>query len=432
MKIIFRLLLLASVASQIHCASNSTSTDGGQDNELTYSVPQQNDPAKMSAPYVVMVSLDGYRHDYNELHNAKNLLAIAASGVAAKSLKPVYPSKTFPNHFSIATGMYAENHGIVSNEFYDPERKETYALSDRNAVSDGSWYLSEPIWNTIGKQGLLTASFFWVGSEAAIQGHYPNHYYIYDSATPNTKRVDKVLEWLSLPDDQRPHFITTYMSDVDNAGHNFGPKSPQVAEAVAAVDAQIGRLKQGIDALRAKGLAINLIVVSDHGMHDISPKKLIRIEEPLLTHFQVVGVGPQMLIYLNEGQNPKNIDKLYTSLEKMARKKGHFRVHRRQSMKSYRYAKNARAGDIVLEADLGWSLVLPKTTREMVGGNHGWDPNSQSMHGIFYAEGPGFKKSKKIPTLDIVDIYPAILKVLGLQIPEGKDGKLDKIKSALK
>ena len=143
MKIIFRLLLLASVASQIHCASNSTSTDGGQDNELTYSVPQQNDPAKMSAPYVVMVSLDGYRHDYNELHNAKNLLAIAASGVAAKSLKPVYPSKTFPNHFSIATGMYAENHGIVSNEFYDPERKETYALSDRNAVSDGSWYLSD-------------------------------------------------------------------------------------------------------------------------------------------------------------------------------------------------------------------------------------------------------------------------------------------------
>lgn len=431
MKNMFRLLLIASVSFQIQCASNSTG-DSNQDNELTYSVPQQNDPAKMSAPYVVMVSIDGYRHDYTELHKAKNLAAIAASGVAAKSLKPVYPSKTFPNHVSIATGMYAENHGIVSNEFFDPERKEVYALSDRNAVSDGSWYLSEPIWNTIGKQGLMTASYFWVGSEAAIQGHYPNHYYLYDKAVPNEKRVDKVLEWLALPDDQRPHFITTYMSDVDSAGHDFGPKSSQVSEAVAAVDAQIGRLKQGIDILRAKGLAINLIIVSDHGMHDVSPKKLVRIEDPLLSSFQVVGVGPQMLIYLKEGQSPKNVDKLYTSLEKLSRKKGHFRVHRRSTMKSYHYAKSSRAGDIVLEADLGWSLVLPSTKKEMVGGNHGWHPDSQSMHGIFYAEGPGFKKSKKIPTLENVNIYPAILKVLGLEIPDGKDGKLDKIKAALK
>ena len=128
----------------------------------------------------------------------------------------------------------------------------------------------------------------------------------------------------------------------------------------------------------------------------------------------------------------KLVDKLFTSLDKLARKKGHFRVHRRESMKTYHYASSARAGDLVLEADLGWSLILPSTTKEMSGGNHGWDPASQSMHGIFFAEGPGFKKSKKLPTIENVNIYPAILKVLGLQIPDGKDGKLDHIRAALK
>lgn len=424
-------ILFAVLTFNLGCASFS-SNETPQDNELTYSTPQQNDPAKSSAPYVILVSIDGYRYDYNELHNAKNLSAIAASGVQAKSLKPVFPSKTFPNHFSIITGLYADKHGIVSNEFFDPARNETYALADRNAVGDGTWYLGEPIWNTIQKQGLMTASFFWVGSDAEIQGLHPNHYYLYDKSIPISKRVDKVIDWLNLPDDQRPHFITAYFSDVDTAGHEFGPKAPEVTAAVQAVDEQIGRLKAGIDAARAKGLAINLIIVSDHGMYDISPKKLIRIDDSLLSHFKVLGQGPEMLIYLNKGEDPKWIDRLYTNLEKMGRGKGHFRVHRRTSMKAYNYSLSPRAGDLVLEADLGWSMVTANTKKEMVGGNHGWDPREKVMHGIFFADGPAFKKNKKIETIENVNIYPTILKILGLQIPEGKDGKAERLKDALK
>lgn len=431
MILIIRAFSLLLFLSQLQCATRLPS-EKIVDRELTSAVPLQNDPKKLKAPYVVMLSIDGYRYDYTELHQAQNLSALAAAGVSAKSLKPIYPSRTFPNHYSIVTGMYADRHGIVSNNFYDPQRKTRFALSDRKAVTDGSWYLAEPLWVTAAKQGLRTASFFWVGSEGEIQGLRPNHYYLYDETVPNSNRVDKVLAWLSLPEEKRPHLLLLYMSDVDDAGHKYGPNSPEVKAAVQAVDAQVGRLYQGLIALRETGLEINLVIVSDHGMHEVRPERVIQIDEPLLTNFITVGNGPQILIYLKPNAERKLVDDLYTSLKKLAHSNGHFKVHRREDMSAHQYDSSARAGDIVLEAELGWSLFLeaPKTT--VNGGNHGWHPSAQNMHGIFIAEGPGFKTKKKVGTFENVNVYPAILKALELEIPEGRDGKLRNVKNILR
>src|SRR5579859_6197912 len=202
---------------------------------------------QVSKPYVILVSLDGFRYDYAKRHHAEHLLALAANGASAsEGMIPSYPSITFPNHYSIVTGLYPEHHGIVSNDFYDPALKETYSNSYAGtALADGTWYGGTPLWVLAEQQGMRSASFFWVGSEADVQGVRPSYYLRFDGKFPNGKRVEQVLAWLHLPPEQRPHFITLYFSDTDNAGHRYGPDSQQVAEAVHELDGEIGKLMDG-------------------------------------------------------------------------------------------------------------------------------------------------------------------------------------------
>src|SRR5271154_5132804 len=197
--------------------------------------------------YVVMVSLDGFRYDYPKKYGAKHILAIGAKGASAPDgMIPSYPSLTFPNHYTLVTGLYPEHHGIVANSFYDTARKETYSYHDSKSVGDGTWYGVTPLWVLAEQQGMRSASFFWVGSEADIQGVRPSYYLKFDGSFPNPKRVEQVLAWLHLPPEQRPHMITLYFSDTDSAGHRFGPDSQQEADAVHELDGQIGKLMEGI------------------------------------------------------------------------------------------------------------------------------------------------------------------------------------------
>ncbi len=196
-----------------------------------------NSPAAMAKPYVILVSLDGFRYDYAKRYHAEHLLALGAEGASApEGMLPSYPSITFPNHYTIVTGLYPEHHGIVANNFYDPARKETYSYHDSKAVGDGTWYGGTPLWVLAEQAGMRSASFFWVGSEADIQGVRPSYYLKFDGSFPNPKRVEQVLAWLHLPAEQRPHMITLYFSDTDSAGHRFGPDSPQEADAVHELD----------------------------------------------------------------------------------------------------------------------------------------------------------------------------------------------------
>ena len=393
-----------------------------------------NSPEMIAHPTVVLVSIDGYRADYNALFSPPNLKAIEAEGVSAKSLKPVYPSKTFPNHYTIVTGMTPPHHGLVSNDFYDETTKRSYALSDKAAVRDGSWYLADPIWIMAEKAGMRTASYFWVGSEANISGAFPNYYYNYADQTPNAVRVDRALQWTKLAPELRPHLIMLYFSDVDSAAHAFGTKSTQMRDAIMRVDEQIGRLRAGLK----DEPNTNLIVVSDHGMQDLDAQKVALIDESkeveaLLPKFKVVGRGPQMQLYLNDGEDPKVIYQMRIALEKYARlnKKDLRIISNKKEFAAYKYGPTPRTGEIVIDPEMPWAVGLKATPPSTKGANHGWNPKSQIMHGIFYAEGPAFRPRAILSTVDNVNVAPLVLQILGLPIPKGLDGNLSAMKSVL-
>jgi predicted AlkP superfamily pyrophosphatase or phosphodiesterase len=424
---------LALVGCQTSAILN-VPTSAPEPKMLTYGVPIENAKSKYDKPYVVLVSIDGYRWDYNRTFSPPNLLELAHEGVVADSMKSVYPSKTVPNHYSIITGTYPDRHGMVSSQFYDPIRKEYYALSDPKSIADGSWCLETPLWTEVENQGLRTASFFWVGAEGNIKGSHPNSYYQYDESVSVEMRVAKTLEWLRTPLATRPHFITLYFFEVDKAAHIFGPGSREMKEAIRKVDDAIGQLRTG---LQASGLPVNLIVVSDHGMTQVDPAKLALLDQSpeaseVLSHFIVLGRGPQMQLYLKDGEQPAMIEVTKAILEREAGSEPHFHVRRRSEMKSRHYSHLPRMGDLIIDPDFPWLVGLKSSPPSLIGGNHGWDPKEKEMQGVFMAVGPAFKSHAHLPTFENIHVFPLVLKTLGLMIPKGLDGKLSATASSLR
>jgi predicted AlkP superfamily pyrophosphatase or phosphodiesterase len=385
-----------------------------------------------NVPYVILVMIDGYRYDYNSMFSPPELSKIASEGVSAEGLRPVFPSKTFPNNYSIVTGLYPANHGIVSNEFYDPKKDASFALGDRTQVEKGDWYGGEPLWIAVQKQGLLSASFFWVGSEANIQNRHPNYYYRFDNTISYDQRVDQVVAWLNLPKEKRPHFITLYFEGVDSAAHKNGVQSAQTREAVGAVDRAMAKLRKGMAELK---LPVNLIVVSDHGMVDLDERKVEAIDRQsqvtdLLPRFRVLGRGPQMLLYLNRGEDQKLVKEMQKRLRKGAQ---HFKVYLREELASKHYNTSERAGDLVIVPEFNYLVGLKSDLPPAKGGNHGWDPaREKNMNGIFWASGPAFKEKARLPIFENINVYPLVLEALGLKPQTKIDGKLSVVQSAFK
>ena len=254
--------------------------------------------AQQDKPYVLLISLDGFRYDYPERDHATNLIALGQSGVRAKALIPSFPTTTFPNHYTIVTGLYPAHHGIVDNSFWDPELHAGFKSSDSASSTDGRWWGGTPLWVLAEQQGMRAASFFWVGSDAEIQHTRPAYFYKYDGKIPNEQRVAQVVKWLKLPKPERPHFITLYFSDVDHEGHTFGPDAPQTHDAIAMIDALLGKL---FGDLRELKLPLDIFVVSDHGMAtvtgDIDISKMADLSgvevAPNSTEFKFYSSDPQ-------------------------------------------------------------------------------------------------------------------------------------------
>ena len=383
-----------------------------------------NDKSALLKPYVVMVSLDGFRYDYAERYGAKNILAIEAAGSSVKRLIPSFPSKTFPNHYTIATGLYPAHHGIISNYFYSRERDEMYRLGDRKAVEDGTWYGGVPIWVLAEQQGMLSASFFWVGSEANVKGIHPTYYYPYDSKVPYEFRVRRILEWLNLPESKRPHMLTLYFSLTDTIGHRYGPNSQEIQDAVLEVDAHIGALRKGIEE---SGLPVTLIVTSDHGMAEISD--ILNINDLVDLKENRFAGGPVAMIYTTD---PSETDRLYNELSKI----DCFDTYFRDSVPTYlNYSNPDRIGDLVLVADPpydieSWTPEKPWTYA--IRGTHGFDPFKHTdMSSIFYIEGPGIRSGVELAPVENIHIYPLLAHILRLEITEPIDGKLDMLSPVL-
>jgi alkaline phosphatase D len=360
-------------------------------------------------PYVILVSLDGFRYDYAEKYQAKNLLAIRDAGASAKALIPSFPSVTFSNHLSIITGLYPEHHGIVMNRFYDPARDAEY--SNSKTAPDGSWYSGKPLWVLAEQQHVKSASMFWPASDAEIDGTRPSYWSPYDGAFPDEQRVQRALDWLKLPEAERPHFITVYFSDVDTAGHNYGPDSEEVRHAVGKLDAMVGNLWRGI---KDTSLPVDLIVVSDHGMQSVSGT--INLSDYAdLSKVRVINEGPFAMIYAHD-QN------IYNALKN---KSPDFDVYwRTETPKHLHFNENPRSGDILVLLNKPMSLINNPPPQTLNPGRHGFDPDHfETMRGIFYAIGPNIRPHTKIKPFVNVNIYPFIAEILGLKITKPIDGR---------
>jgi predicted AlkP superfamily pyrophosphatase or phosphodiesterase len=382
-----------------------------------------NTEAQQAKPYVVLVSLDGFRYDYAKKYGARHLLQLGAEGaIAAEGMIPSYPSLTFPNHYTLVTGLYPEHHGIVANKFYDPVRKQFYSNSDPAAERDGSWYGGTPLWVLAEKQGMRSACFFWPGSEAEIDGGRPTYYLNFDDHFPDDKRIDQVVAWLRLPAPQRPHLITLYYSNVDHAGHQYGPDSPQTAAAVAHVDQLMGILRQQLSRLQ---LPIDLIVVSDHGMEREQGPWIDLSRYADLGNFTTVG----WLLYPN---SEADAEKAYQQLKI---KSDAFTVYRRKRVpEALHDDSNGREGDPVIVANGPYAIRAHPPAEDQAPelGVHGYDPGAmKSMRALFIAVGPDIRPRSKLEAFENVNLYPLIAKILGLDAPQ-VDGSLNVLSNILK
>ncbi len=390
-----------------------------------------NSEEAMKKPYVIFISADGYRYDYSEKYKASHLKKLLESGVSAKAMLPSFPSITFPNHWSLITGLYPAHHGLVDNYFYDYSRKQFYAMSKQENAEDGSWYGGTPLWSLAEKQGILSASLQWVGSASDAGGTRPTRYYHYhEKFTPDDK-VQKVIHWLKLPENIRPHFITLYFPEVDAAGHHFGPDSEETAQAVQKVDAAIGKLNEEVNRLGLKN--VNFVFVSDHGMIKVDKDQPLEIPEILMDKNRFDYFNAQTLLRVVV-KNPSETIEVYRNLKKNATDDYKVVLAKRFPGRLHYGVKDdiyKRIGQIILIPKAP-KIFLEKGKKTSVG-KHGYNPRTTpEMKAVFYAWGPEFKNHLKIAEFQNVNIYPLIAEILGLDVPQSIDGNIKVLKKVLK
>jgi predicted AlkP superfamily pyrophosphatase or phosphodiesterase len=386
----------------------------------------------MEKPYLILISLDGFRWDYVEKYNPPNLVRFIENGVKAESLISSFPSKTFPNHYTLVTGLYPDKHGIIGNKFYNYEKEVTYSMGNRSMVEDGTFYGGSPLWVQAHKANMVSASYFFVGTEADIQGVHPNYYYNYDGKVTNEDRVDQAIKWLEMPEKNRPHLITLYFSDMDNVGHKYGPGNDEEIKTVLfELDKVLGDL---FDRTAETKLPVNIIIVSDHGMANVPVPNLLAIDdlknESLYT---LIDNGALLNIHPKQGIA---VDSVFNYLKS---KEDHFKVYMTKEAAGFEYVPESKDwGSIQVIPDFGYYFYWQSRIESLVNhsvdvvGVHGYDPKHREMHGIFYGNGSAFKSGYETTSVKNVHVYPLACIILGLEIPDNIDGKLNELEGVLK
>ncbi|WP_282111545.1 ectonucleotide pyrophosphatase/phosphodiesterase [Maribacter stanieri] len=382
-------------------------------------------------PYLILISLDGFRWDYVEKYQPPNLSAFIKKGVKAESLIPSFPTKTFPNHYTIATGLYPEKHGIIGNIFYDYKKDTLFNKRSPGMAEDGSFYGGSPIWVEANKANIVTASYFFVGTEADIQGIRPTYYYTFDNSVKNDEKVNQTIHWLNLNEQNRPHLITLYFGDMDKVGHDYGINDEELKKALFDLDRNLGDLFKGVSET---GLPMNIIIVSDHGMGNQSTNKIIPIDSIENDDlFMTIENGTIVNIH------PKKDVEIDSVLQYLKNKESNFKAYKTENTPGFEYIpKNKNWGAIQLIPDYGYHFWNQRRKDALVEagvttfGVHGYDSKYKEMHGIFYANGPAFKNGYKIPSIKNIHLYPLMCKILGLEIPKLIDGDINQIESVLK
>ena len=374
--------------------------------------------APADGPILLLISLDGFRADYRTSVQMPALDAIAERGVSAEALIPVFPAKTFPNHHTIVTGLYPEHHGIISNTMEDPAIRRRFMIA-APTTRDPRWWGGEPLWATANRQGRRTASMFWPGSDVPINGILPTHWVPYDESIPNQERVEQVLEWLALPEAERPSLITLYFSTLDEAGHESGPDSREIQRAANRLDRQLANLSEGISKLGLENRIV-MAVVSDHGMSQLSPERVIYLDDYLSPPMaDVIDWSPVLGLRPREG----SVDEVYDALKD---KHPSLAVYKREEMpENLRYRDHPRIPPIIAIASEGWTITsherFERQRERLTGGEHGYLPSEPAMHGLFVAAGPGLRQGVRVPAFQNVHLYELFCALLGIE-PAANDG----------
>lgn len=390
-------------------------------------------PIKDLRPTVILISLDGFRYDYFEKYQPKVLNELASKGVRAKWMIPSFPTKTFPNHYTVATGLYPQNHGIIENNIYD--FGEVFSISNSKQVQNPRWWFGEPIWVTAQKQGQSAAAYFFPGTETAIGNIKPDIFRVYNGKVPPEMRVDKILSYLDLPKEKRPTMLTLYFSDPDDAGHEFSPDAEETRYAVENVDRYIGQLMKGLKT-RKIDKKVNLIIVSDHGMAAVDVRNATFLDD----YFDLEAMTEKIL-WTNEIVQifPKagKTDEIYQKVKDLE----HTTCWKKDEIPArLNYNKSPRIAPIVCSSDEGWLTTNHKRYDDYVKdlddidrprGAHGYDNAIQSMQAIFVAYGAAFKKDYTTEPFENIQVYNLMCKILGLT-PAKNDGDFEKIKMVLK
>jgi len=370
--------------------------------------------------YVVMVSFDGFRWDYTELYDTPHFDSMATRGLKADRLIPSFPTKTFPNHYTLATGLYPDNHGIINNSFYAEDLDGIYRIGANDMVSDGASYFGEPIWVSAEQQGVKSACYFWVGSEADIQGIRPTYWNVYDGKVPYTDRVDQVITWLNLPMEERPALVTLYFDEPDRTAHGEGPESEATGEIVEYLDSILGYLQEELAKLEHAD-RINLIVLSDHGMGPVTGDKYINVNDFIKEEWaiSIVGGNPLYLVQPEENCSDSIVD-AFRGIE------GVSAWQKEDIPPRLHYGNSPRFPGILILADSLWSLGTQPEPGGYAGGAHGYDNAFSDMHTIFYAEGPAFKEDYVSASFSNVEVYGILAHLLDLEAAE-TDGHISHV-----
>jgi len=384
-----------------------------------------NSPLQQKKPYLVMISIDAFRYDYLDKYNAPFLQKMASAGVRAKSMYSSFPSKTFPNHYTLATGLLPAHHGLIGNKMLNRITGARYKMGDYKQVHDASWYGGTPLWVLAEQQRMLTANYFWPLTDVKIQGILPTYYFHYTEANSFEKRLDDIVEWMKLPDSTRPHLLMLYFPQVDHAGHRFGPDAPETGAAVAQVDSFIHVL---YEAIEATGIPVNYMLMSDHGMKAIDQQNPLKAPEIDSSIGDMVVDGSTVNYYLKDDTK---IDSIYASWLTLS-PKGYKIFTKTNIPLKYHYGIGDdwynRAGDIILLAETPYFFG-----KKLSIGEHGFDPQEEpDMRATFIAWGPGIQSGKIIKAFKNTEVYPLAARLLGLQIHEPLDGKGILIKKVLR
>ena len=384
----------------------------------------QRDPFADLQPTVILLSFDGFRWDYASKYPTPNLRRLMTRGVHARNMIPSFPSKTFPNHYTIVTGLYPGHHGVIANNIFDPPTGRAFATSNREEVRDPMWWGGTPLWTLMEASGRRSAPLFWPGSEASHDGLLPTYWQAYDNNRPGADRIDQLLQWIDLPTAQRPQFLTAYFEDTDESGHVYGPDSTQVRDAIARDDSYLGRLVAG---LTQRGLLdrVNIVIVSDHGMASVDDEHVIVADDYVTPEDALISnINPDLSLFPMAGRE----DAVYT---KLTHAHPHLKVYRRAETPArwhLRDSTSPRVPPLTAIADPGWQ-ILRRTAAENIKagratgirGQHGWDPQLMSMRAIFIAAGPAFKRGATVAPFENVSVYNVLAKVLQVT-PKPNDG----------